>query len=236
LVEKTDDNAKCREMVKDAWKQNTIDILFPKPPLLEVAEVNQPSVTVVASQSPTGKTNSPSIEVNLVKPKDPKPAPSSLYEKINKFAHLPVEGVHQDQGYPPVAIFPRLEAVISSLQTNSLFCDERKDLETIFWNQLKRLPVKPFAIYRGDFSMDVSQAVQELIFVIRERGSSNAPKDCKRLMVILSPEFKQWENQYDAYGMAQISKVTPEMCEYLNVLPFEWKLVESPIQESPHEA
>jgi hypothetical protein len=55
-------------------------------------------------------------------------------------------------------------------------------------------------------------------------------------MAILSPEFKQWENQYDNYGMAQIFKVTPKMCEYLNALQFKWKLVDSPIQEPPHEA
>jgi hypothetical protein len=91
--------------------------------------------------------------------------------------------------------------------------------------------VKPFAVY----IRDVYQAVQDLMFVIRERSSSNASKDRKKLMAILSPEFKQWENQYDTYGMVQISKVTTEMCEYLNALKFKWKIVDS-IQESPHEA
>jgi hypothetical protein len=33
LKEKTDDKAKCRVLVKDAWKQDTIDMIFPKSPL-----------------------------------------------------------------------------------------------------------------------------------------------------------------------------------------------------------
>jgi hypothetical protein len=32
---------------------------------------------------------------------------------------------------------------MSTLQTVSLFLDERKDLETILWNQMKHLPASP---------------------------------------------------------------------------------------------
>jgi hypothetical protein len=30
-IEKTADKAKCQVLVKDAWKQDTIDMIFPKP-------------------------------------------------------------------------------------------------------------------------------------------------------------------------------------------------------------
>jgi hypothetical protein len=90
---------------------------------------------------------------------------------------------------------------MATLQTVSLFSDERKDLETLLWNQMKRLPAMPqlahFAIYRVQCSLEDDRAMQYLIEDIREEGSSRVSRRGKVLMALLSPEFEQWKKEYD---------------------------------------
>jgi hypothetical protein len=129
---------------------------------------------------------------------------------------------------------------MSTLQTVSLFSAERKDLETILWNQMKRLPASPqlshFAVYTVQCSLEDDRAMQYLIEEIREEGSSRASRKGKVLMALLSPEFDQWKKEYDTCGIVRISSANLEACEYLDILRLKWKAIDPPIEEQPHEA
>jgi hypothetical protein len=136
----------------------------------------------------------------MKKLKDKGQVPSSLPDLINKIAHLPVQDVIPGI-QANVIIFPRLEVVMAALQNVSLFSKERKNMETIFWNQSKHLPKKlkgaGFAVYNCNLSDEDYMVVQELMFVAREGGRSEEPKACKKLTAMFSPKYTQQQKEVD---------------------------------------